>query len=494
MIELRVSDLGGRIVASTDPARIGDTARPPEGEASGAPIDTAVQGPLTLPTGQRVLELAVPIPDPDGGPSPVGRLTARYDWKRQATALDRARQNLLATDTDVEALIANAAGVVIATAPGEGAASPAGANLRAAGWRSAAATLRPASFGFVVEERARRLVGYARLGEEDPPWTLLVVQRLSKALKPVADMTLRLAIGLAGVLAAGLGVALFLGNRIAGPLRALTQAMQAVAGGVRAVPVAAPRTRDEVAQLTSAFNQMLVDLRRAESEVLEAAKFAFVGELAAGVAHQVRTALGVLRSSVQILQPSLDAGDREGAELVDIMLAEIDHLDEVVTQLLRLGRPRELTIAPARLCGVVSRAADFVEAQARGQGVVVRRSDDSDGAVALCDEEQVYQVALNLIVNAIQASGPGGEVTVAVLAPRAGMVGFEVRDHGPGIPGELREKIFLPFFTRREGGTGLGLTLVRRVVQEHRGRLSLESNVGGGSVFCVELRLSESAE
>ena len=170
---------------------------------------------------------------------------------------------------------------------------------------------------------------------------------------------------------------------------------------------------------------------------------------------------------------------------------ELDHLAAVVNQLVNLGRPRELAIEPTRLAGVVGRAAEFVDPQARAKGVTIRRASNGTDPLALCDEEQIYQVALNLLVNAVQLSPSGSEVVLALLAPEERCVGFEVRDQGPGIAEELREKIFQPFFTRREGGVGLGLTLVQRVVREHGGRLSVESEVGKGSVFRVELPAAE---
>ena len=100
-------------------------------------------------------------------------------------------------------------------------------------------------------------------------------------------------------------------------------------------------------------------------------------------------------------------------------------------------------------------------------------------------------MALNLVVNAIQIVAPGGVVQVTMLPARDGYAGFAVRDDGPGIPDEIQQRIFEPFFTRRDGGAGLGLTFVRRVVQEHRGRVWLESGNGRGTVFYVELPIAE---
>ena len=488
LLELRINDSQGRLVAATAPVPTGvSKPRAAIGEEAG----DALSGPFRLADGSWALEISVAIPDPDRGGGTLGRLTALYDWRRLTGELDQMSSALHEMGLDVDLLVSDDSGVVIGGAPRIGTSTPLGADLRALRWDLGEELHRPTAAGFVVDREARALVGYRRLPGDDPPWTLLVAQPLSKALAPVRSMTRSLALALGAVLAVGLALAALLANRVAQPLRELTLAARRIASGEATVPVVSTRSRDEIGELAAAFNQMAVDLRRAQSEVLEAAKFAFVGELAAGVAHQVRTALGVLRSSAQLLAPSRDPSDSESRELVQIMHDELDHLAAVVNQLVNLGRPRELAIEPTALAEVVNRAAEFVDPQARAKGVTIRRPDGGSDPVALCDEEQIYQVALNLLVNAVQLSPSGGDVALGLLSARERRVGFEVRDQGPGIAEELREKIFQPFFTRREGGIGLGLTLVQRVVREHGGRLSVQSEVGKGSIFRVELPAAE---
>ncbi|MGH7859257.1 MAG: two-component system sensor histidine kinase NtrB, partial [Candidatus Binatia bacterium] len=184
--------------------------------------------------------------------------------------------------------------------------------------------------------------------------------------------------------------------------------------------------------------------------------------------------------------------EKSGIELLHILRDEVDRIERVVSGLLELGRPRELRPEPTALGQIVFRAADFVEAQAHEKGVSVRRHPTEPDPEALCDPELVYQVALNLLVNAVQILPDGGSVDLKVLPPRGGYVAFEVRDDGPGMTPEVRARIFEPFFTRRDGGAGLGLTFVQRVVQEHRGRISVESDPGHGAVFHVELPLARS--
>ena len=493
ILELRVADGTGRVVASTDPAVVGTTEAPASPPEVGKPT---LRGPLRISSEDRfALEISVPVPDPDRPNEVVGSLTALYHWGRVTAELARVRQNLLELGLDVSILVVDPAGVVIGAVTPRGAEVTSGSDLRSAGWTAVTARALPSGAGYVVDRGAHVLVGHCELRAGDPPWRVLVAEPLSIALAPVRSMTRSLGLALAAVLALALALAAWMADRVARPLRDLTSAAEGIARGETRVPLVSSRSRDEVGRLTETFNRMSADLQRAQSEVLEAAKFAFVGELAAGVAHEVRTSLGVLRSSSQLIQPTLDEQGGEAKELVGIMIEEIDHLDGVVNQLLDLGRPRALAIERTHLSSVLARAADFADAQARAAGVtIVRPAADLD-PVALCDEEQIYQVALNLIVNAVQVLPRGGKVTLVLLPPRGDTVGFEVTDDGPGIPEDQLQKIFLPFFSRREGGVGLGLTLVRRVVQEHKGRLEVASELGMGSTFRVQLpETTEEAE
>jgi signal transduction histidine kinase len=300
-----------------------------------------------------------------------------------------------------------------------------------------------------------------------------------------------LATALAGTLLVALTIALVAARRVTQPLAELTEAAEAVGRGVRPAFTVPVRSRDEIGALTAAFNRMAADLKRAERELVDAAKFSFVGELAAGVAHEVRTPLGVLRSSAQILERSLEVKDNEARELLRLLRDEVDRIERVVSSLLELGRPREMRPELSPLGQILFRAADFVDAQARQKRVTIRRRAIDPDPVIRCDPELIYQVVLNLLVNAVQILPEGGSIEIGLLPVRDGYAGFEVRDDGPGMTDEVRARVFEPFFTRREGGAGLGLTFVQRVVQEHRGRVSVESEVDRGTVFRVNLPVSE---
>src|SRR5262249_46323818 len=143
------------------------------------------------------------------------------------------------------------------------------------------------------------------------------------------------------------------------------------ARGLAAIPAVPVRSRDEIGTLAAAFNRMAADLARAEGHLVEASKFAFAGELAAGVAHEVRTPLGVLRSSTQLLERSLEIHDDESRELLHLMRDEVDRIEHVVSGLLELARPRDLQLEATPIGPILLRAVEFIEVQAREKGVAI---------------------------------------------------------------------------------------------------------------------------
>jgi two-component system sensor histidine kinase HydH len=483
-VDLLVLDRSGRVVASSNPSWIGKAE---DTTPAGADAGETIEGPFWAASAAGALvRFTAPVSDPDTRQTTLGRLVVLFDWEWGTDVIARVRENLVSVGLDADVLILDARGIVIGAAARPGRPWQLGDTvaLQISNAEGRAVT------GY-VDSTAGMLVGHAKLPDDLPPWTVVVAEPLSNAFAPARRMAKLLATALAGILLVALTVALFAARRVTRPLAELTGAAEAVGRGARPAAIALVRSRDEIGTLTAAFNRMAADLKRAERELVDAAKFSFVGELAAGVAHEVRTPLGVLRSSAQLLERSLEVKDDESRELLRLLRDEVDRIERVVSALLELGRPREMRPEPSPLGQILFRAVDFVDAQARRKHIAIRRRALDPDPVILCDPDLIYQVALNLLVNAVQILPDDGSIEVGLLPTRDGYTGFEVRDDGPGMTDEVRARIFEPFFTRREGGTGLGLTLVQRVVQEHRGRVSVESEMGRGTVFRVNLPVSE---
>jgi signal transduction histidine kinase len=488
-LDYLVVDQSRGVIASSNPSLLGPL--PPWADVADRVLsgEETFLGPAGTPGHEGLgVVIATPVPDPDGSTAVIGALVGLYDW-HQLTAVTRSvRDDLTSLGLVTDVLVVRRDGTVI----GGSRSSTAQDALRSADWSDIAASAARDRPDYIVESSAGFLVGRATLGSDFPDWRLLIVEPLSDALVPARRLTARLALALGLTLAAALALATLAARRVVRPLTELTHAIRGLSRGDSPslrVPV---RTEDEVGTLATAFNRMASELDQAQRDLVEAAKFAFVGELAAGVAHEVRTSLGVLRSSAQILGRSLNAeGGEEGSELAQLIRAEVDRLGGIVNDLLNLGRPRALHLERTPISIPVFRAVDFVETQAQQKGIRLLRVPLEGDPAVLCDAELVYQVALNLLVNAVQALEGGGRIEARMLETEDGYVGFEVRDDGDGIPEELRARIFLPFVTAREGGVGLGLTFVKRVVHEHRGRISVETGIGSGTCFRVELPVAE---
>jgi signal transduction histidine kinase len=482
-LDVLAVDSDGRVVAATDPAEVSRVLRDHAWTRETLAGKEYIAGPVVAaPPDERWLEIAVPIRARDN--SVRGALLGRYQWTKAISLGERIRHMQLPHGLSVDILLFDVAGHALGEWWREGIAEGQRRGLRE---RAAvlAERLRSAPVPGHIEA-TNALVGYDRGEGRGVGWLALVMEPVEEAFRPVREMERRLALGLIGVVLAALLVSTYLADRMSRPLRELMRATREV-GRSRAFRMeVAVRSRDEIGELAFAFNTMTAQLAQAQDDLLTAAKFAFLGEVAAGVAHEVRTPLGIVRSSAQMLQRSLPAKDGDAAELIDMMIEEVDRLDRVVDGLLELARPHEPVVESTALDEVLARALDFVEAQAREKNIALTREFGAAPTIARCDPEQIYQTALNLIVNALQILPPGGRIVVRTCAMRDGRVGFEVADDGPGIPPEVRDRIFTPFFSLRKGGTGLGLALVQRFVQGNGGTVTLE-NATRGATFRVEL-------
>ena len=494
MRDVRVADVDKRVSMALAALRSGRAAAPRYLVVDGSGAVVAASGAAELKSGRTLLARAreLPsqrlvmssvVPDPDDPRRGLGTLYAIHDWAELTRVAGAGERELSAQGV--------AARVIVTARDG----APYGDALEAPLARGALNAVEPplGAPDWLVQERFGLIVGRAALARGEGAARALVFVRRADALAPVVSLQRRMALTLGVALAVALVAAWLAARRVTKPLAELTGAIRTLArrepGAPHHVPV---RSDDELGQLAGAFNRMSADLERAQRELVEAEKFAFVGELAAGVAHEIRTSLGVLKSSSQILDRSLPAdASGEVRELAQMVREEVARLGGVVDDLLTLKPERALRLEPGPLTPLLARAADFASHAARAKDVRIACAGFAGAEpFVLREPELIHQVAVNLLVNAVQALTPGGAVELALLPAHDGFAGFEVRDDGPGIPEELRERIFQPFVTGRSGGVGLGLTFVKRVVHEHRGRVAIASEPGRGTRVRVELPLA----
>jgi signal transduction histidine kinase len=238
-----------------------------------------------------------------------------------------------------------------------------------------------------------------------------------------------------------------------------------------------------LAEELSASNTNLV---AAQAEVQRSERLAALGQLTAGLAHELRNPLGTIKNSAEMLARRLPVEDEIARELSGYISSEVDRTNDLVKRFLDFARPFRLRIAPAELADVIDRAIANVEASAASREVVLLRNDSPDLPAIPIDAQWVERLLTNLLSNAIEACPPGATVTLGAR-PSEGGVELTVTDNGRGIAPENLANIFNPFFTTKAEGTGLGLAIVSKIVDEHHGRILVESQPGAGATFRVWL-------
>ena len=234
-------------------------------------------------------------------------------------------------------------------------------------------------------------------------------------------------------------------------------------------------------------------LRRAEADARRAERLAALGQLSAGLAHEIRNPLGVIKGSADMLSRKVSGSEPLVAELAGYISSEVNRLNALVVRFLNFARPSKLELRPERISEIVDRALEAATASFPNAGVKIERRYAADLPEIPADAQLCEQVFVNLITNAfqaMQAQDPSLEKTLRLsialeIANGEPGVGVIVEDSGPGVPPELREQIFNPFFTSKKEGVGLGLSIVAKIVDDHRGTIRLEENTPRGARFRV---------
>jgi PAS domain S-box-containing protein len=250
--------------------------------------------------------------------------------------------------------------------------------------------------------------------------------------------------------------------------------------------------RHEITKLKVAEEKIL----QQAAELKRAAQLSFVGELAAGLAHEVKNPLAGIQGTVDILIRRRDASDPE-TEALQAIRHEVERIDGTVRALLERARPRVVSVRASSLTEIVGRAVNLARAQSRNEGapghrVKIEFEPPEDPIIIPIDAPQIEDAVLNLIINAIEAADGDGQVKVRVAQddPDTDFEDeaiVEVSDNGRGISEADLLRIFSPFFTTRPGGTGLGLPAVRRIARAHGGGVAVKSTPGTGSTFTLHL-------
>ena len=279
-----------------------------------------------------------------------------------------------------------------------------------------------------------------------------------------------------------------------------------VVGGVTGMMASAEqRQRERYRQASKEIEDAYQKLQAQTEQLRAAERLSVLGELAAGMAHEIKNPLGSIKGTAEILADDA-LSEEERAEFGRILIKEVDRLDAVLRNYLRLARPPDAAQRRMDLRKTLRSTVALVGAYARKREVAIQVEMEEEAEVT-ADESQITQAFLNVALNAVAASEPGGKITITarrtslglrnekseIRNPKSEMVGsgdwVEVRvvDTGCGIPEEHINRVFTPLFTTRPDGTGLGLPITRRIVEAHKGSIRIASRVGEGTTVTIAL-------
>ena len=228
-----------------------------------------------------------------------------------------------------------------------------------------------------------------------------------------------------------------------------------------------------------------LERRQLEEKLHEAERLANLGKMVAAVSHEIKNPLGIVRSTAEMLGKRINKFAPGNEHLTDIIVQETTRLDSIVREFLDFARPRDPRLEPVSLNSLVDKVAFFMEHELGNKQVeLIKKVDPALPEIPL-DQEQIYQVLLNMVINAVQAMPGGGTLTLSTCVNPRGEVVLDIGDSGGGMTPEKIDQIFTPFFTDKHRGSGLGLAIARNIIDKHGGRIEVASREGKGSRFII---------
>jgi len=353
---------------------------------------------------------------------------------------------------------------------------------------------------FVNQEDVPIVAAFAPI--EQTGWGVVVRQPTAETYAYANQILFFLSLVFFISLVAAASIGIYLAHKIAKPVTTLVQGVKKVTAGDMETQI--PITgQDEIGQLASAFNEMtqklkhhLDEIQKSHERVLEtqkqlaqSEKLAAIGQLAAGLAHEINNPLNIISGFNELLREQTPENDPRRANLEEIY-RETGRCQKQVAELLHFAKPKDPERAPTDIGKLVEGTLNLMQSQAKALGIEIENRADSELPLLQVDADQIKQALLNLLINACQAMPEGGRLSV-----RSGRinrhVAIRIEDTGKGISKSDMDNIFNPFFTTKEEGTGLGLPLSYALVERHGGKIQVHSEEGHGSVFTVLLPIAE---
>ncbi|MCH6265158.1 ATP-binding protein [Neobacillus citreus] len=251
----------------------------------------------------------------------------------------------------------------------------------------------------------------------------------------------------------------------------------------RCMPV---RGKNQVIEHLVIVSRDISERKKAEEILLQSEKLSIVGELAAGVAHEIRNPLTTIKGFVQLYK----AGNNN-LEYSDLLLGELERIETITSEMLSLGKPQAVKLIQADLRELIENTIEFLSPQALMNGFQMNTLFEESPFPIICEKNQLKQVFLNILKNAMEAMPQGGNIEIYLRKGDDDECIVQIRDHGCGIPEELLPRLGEPFYSLKEKGTGLGVMICHKIIKQHKGSISYSSKQNEGTVVEIKLPLSE---
>jgi signal transduction histidine kinase len=224
---------------------------------------------------------------------------------------------------------------------------------------------------------------------------------------------------------------------------------------------------------------------RLEEKLRKAAHLSAIGEMTAGVSHEIRNPLGIIKSSAQLMKKKMDKLEVHST-IPDIIIEESQRLNNIITDFLDFARPRQADLRPCDINDIINKNLSFLETQIQDQEIIIHKAFHDHLPGISADPDMLYQAFLNILLNCFQSVGKNGAITI-VTDYDARRVFISFADNGPGIDEDTLEKIWTPFFTTKDTGTGLGLGIVKNIIEAHNGTIRISNGKPTGAVVDIAL-------
>lgn len=337
--------------------------------------------------------------------------------------------------------------------------------------------------GLIMEEKNGYLIRIKKIESLIMPFWLVFNQKTSEIKKLTEELKKRIVFWMILVVTVASLTGFSLAKRISKPIVTLIDASKKVSKGDLDIKAEKGKAKGEMATLIETFNKMLFNLKEFQGKLVESECLAAVGQMANIVGHDLRNPLWAIENAVYYLKMKVDTRDKKVNDTLQAINRELKHSNKIINDLLGFSRQRQPVLRPVKLDSLIEETLSVISVP--DEIKIVKKLQENLPIIKI-DPDEIRQVLVNLVNNAIQACNKKGEVLIETKLFEP-LVEISISDNGAGISEENIKKLFTPFFSTKSRGTGLGLVAAKRIIERHKGKINISSKIGAGTKVIIKL-------